>query len=108
MVSALACCLLVGTVGSAGAADTGPDQTGTVARVADPIAGQYIVTLHTADPAAVEAQAAELSRGHHGRVLDVYPESLHGFAVPDNPTDDEAAAARHWQALTDLYGAALA
>ncbi|HEX4246964.1 MAG TPA: dienelactone hydrolase family protein [Pseudonocardia sp.] len=33
--------------------------------------------------------------------------AAHGFAVPDNPTYDRAAAERHWTALTDLYGAAL-
>jgi carboxymethylenebutenolidase len=38
--------------------------------------------------------------------LVTYP-AAHGFAVPDNPTYDEAAAARHWQALEDLYGSAL-
>jgi hypothetical protein len=28
--------------------------------------------------------------------------------VPDNPTFDEAAATRHWEALEELYGSALA
>ena len=28
----------------------------------------------------------------------------HGFAVPDNPTYDADADARHWAALTQLYG----
>jgi carboxymethylenebutenolidase len=34
--------------------------------------------------------------------IDVYP-AAHGFAVPDNPTYDAAAAERHWAALADLY-----
>ena len=38
--------------------------------------------------------------------LVTYP-AAHGFAVPDNPTYDERAAARHWQALEDLYGSTL-
>jgi carboxymethylenebutenolidase len=38
--------------------------------------------------------------------LVTYP-AAHGFAVPDNPTYDEAAEARHWQALEELYGSAL-
>jgi carboxymethylenebutenolidase len=38
--------------------------------------------------------------------LLTYP-ALHGFAVPDNPTYDEAAATRHWQALESLYASAL-
>ena len=36
-----------------------------------------------------------------------YP-AAHGFAVPDNPTYDEAAATRHWQAMEALYASALA
>jgi carboxymethylenebutenolidase len=39
--------------------------------------------------------------------LVTYP-AAHGFAVPDNPTHDAAAEARHWQALEELYGSALA
>jgi carboxymethylenebutenolidase len=34
--------------------------------------------------------------------LVTYP-AAHGFAVPDNPTYDEAAAQRHWTAMADLY-----
>lgn len=39
--------------------------------------------------------------------LVTYP-AAHGFAVPDNPTYDEAAADRHWKALEDLYSSTLA
>jgi carboxymethylenebutenolidase len=39
-------------------------------------------------------------------VLVTYP-AAHGFAVPDNPTYDEDAAERHWQALEELYSSAL-
>src|SRR5690349_24263349 len=39
--------------------------------------------------------------------LEIYP-ARHGFAVPDNPTYDEAAQARHWDALARLYRAKLA
>lgn len=38
--------------------------------------------------------------------LEIYP-AHHGFAVPDNPTYDQAAEARHWDALSNLYGSAL-
>ena len=38
--------------------------------------------------------------------LITYP-AAHGFAVPDNPPYDEAAAARHWQALEELYASTL-
>lgn len=39
-------------------------------------------------------------------MIETYP-AHHGFAVPDNDTFDEAASERHWQAMTDLYAAAL-
>ncbi len=38
--------------------------------------------------------------------VEFYP-AKHGFAVPDNPTYDEAAEDRHWKALEELYGSAL-
>lgn len=38
--------------------------------------------------------------------IEFYP-ARHGFAVPDNPTYDEAAQARHWDALARLYQARL-
>ncbi|HEX4833591.1 MAG TPA: dienelactone hydrolase family protein [Trebonia sp.] len=38
--------------------------------------------------------------------VEFYP-AHHGFAVPDNPTYDEAAATRHYAALAALYGSAL-
>jgi carboxymethylenebutenolidase len=38
--------------------------------------------------------------------VETYP-AAHGFAVPDNPTYDPAADARHWAALTTLYAATL-
>ena len=39
--------------------------------------------------------------------MATYP-AAHGFAVPDNPTYDEAAAQRHWAAMADLYAENLA
>ena len=41
-----------------------------------------------------------------GHTLEFYP-ARHGFAVPDNPTYDAAANARHWEALHQLYQAHL-
>ena len=35
-------------------------------------------------------------------------QALHGYAVPDNPTFDEAAAERHWAAMQELFSSALA
>lgn len=53
-----------------------------------------------------ERMSKALSNAGVAHTLVTYP-ALHGFAVPDNPTYDETAAARHWQALEDLYGSAL-
>ncbi len=39
--------------------------------------------------------------------IETYP-AHHGFAVPDNPTYDQAAAERHWQAMENLFGSVLA
>jgi carboxymethylenebutenolidase len=38
--------------------------------------------------------------------LEFYP-ARHGFAVPDNPTYDAEADARHWEALRQVYRAHL-
>jgi carboxymethylenebutenolidase len=40
-------------------------------------------------------------------MVEFYPAG-HGFAVPDNPPYDKAAADRHWTALERLFGASLA
>ena len=56
---------------------------------------------------AVRAAVRRADAGGVDHTLVTYP-ALHGFAVPDNPTYDEAAAARHWKALEELYGSALA
>jgi len=39
-------------------------------------------------------------------MVEFYPAG-HGFAVPDNPPYDKAAADRHWAALGRLFGASL-
>ncbi|QHF93847.1 dienelactone hydrolase [Streptomyces sp. NHF165] len=38
--------------------------------------------------------------------METYP-AAHGFAVPDNPTHDEAATERHWSALAALFATSL-
>ncbi|ORV53942.1 dienelactone hydrolase [Mycobacterium europaeum] len=38
--------------------------------------------------------------------IEWYPAG-HGFAVPDNAPYDPAAAERHWQAMTEVFGSAL-
>jgi carboxymethylenebutenolidase len=53
-----------------------------------------------------ERMSTALRDGGVDHVLVTYP-AAHGFAVPDNPTYDEAAAERHWHALEELYRSAL-
>lgn len=74
------------------------------------ITGRVIVAGAQDDASFPPEQAALLERslteGDVDHTLEIYP-AHHGFAVPDNPTYDEAAAARHWRALEELYGATL-
>jgi carboxymethylenebutenolidase len=50
-------------------------------------------------------EAALTEAGVH-HTMETYS-ALHGFAVPDNPTYDPDAAARHWRALGELLDAGL-
>jgi carboxymethylenebutenolidase len=49
---------------------------------------------------------AALTAAGVDHTVEFYP-AHHGFAVPDNPTHDTAAAARHWAALEQLYRTSL-
>jgi carboxymethylenebutenolidase len=57
-------------------------------------------------PGQAELLASALTASGVDYSLEFYP-ARHGFAVPDNPTYDAAAAARHWEALHQLYRAHL-
>jgi carboxymethylenebutenolidase len=77
-------------------------------------AGRITATVYVAgaeNDGSFTAEQAELLRtaladAGVGHTVEFYPAS-HGFAVPDNPTYDAKAAARHWDALRDLYQAHL-
>ncbi|MEY2468035.1 MAG: carboxymethylenebutenolidase [Actinomycetota bacterium] len=58
------------------------------------------------DDEQFERMSTALTDAGVDHVLVTYP-AAHGFAVRDNPTYDEAAAERHWQALEELYGSTL-
>ena len=60
----------------------------------------------TFDDAQFERLSVALTAADVDHTLVTYP-ALHGFAVPDNPTYDEGAASRHWEALKDLYASTL-
>ncbi|MCU1500957.1 MAG: hypothetical protein JWM12_311, partial [Ilumatobacteraceae bacterium] len=88
-------------------ATTAPDSPHLLA----PAMMATIYVAGAADDASFDAEQFErLSTALTDAGLDytlvTYP-AAHGFAVPDTPTYDEAAAARHWQALDDLYASAL-
>jgi carboxymethylenebutenolidase len=78
---------------------------------ADRITAEVYVAGATDDDSFTAGQA-ELLRGALADAgvdftVEFYP-AHHGFAVPDNPTYDAAADARHWDALGRLYQARLA
>lgn len=49
---------------------------------------------------------AALTQAGVEHIIEWYP-ALHGFAVADNAPYDEAAAERHWQAMSDFFGSTL-
>jgi carboxymethylenebutenolidase len=68
------------------------------------VAGAQDDDYFTADQAELLERALTSAGVSH--TLEFY-RARHGFAVPDNPTYDAQADARHWQALHDLYRAHL-
>jgi carboxymethylenebutenolidase len=74
---------------------------------ADRITATVYVAGATEDDSFTAEQAELLKRALADAGVDhtveFYP-AHHGFAVADNPTYDEQAATRHWQALERLYG----
>jgi len=75
---------------------------------ADRITATVYVAGAEDDGSFTTEQAALLEGALTGAGVDhtveFYP-ARHGFAVPDNPTYDEQADARHWAALATLYRA---
>jgi carboxymethylenebutenolidase len=77
-------------------------------------AGQISAVVYVAgaiEDGSFTAEQAELLReslekAGVAHTVEFY-DAHHGFAVPDNGTYDEAAAARHYAALASLYGANL-
>ena len=51
--------------------------------------------------------ASSLGAAHVAYQMELYPGARHGFAVPDFPIYDAAAAERHWVRLAALFGEAL-
>ena len=58
------------------------------------------------DPSFDDDQAERLSAAYRSAGVDCSIDTYgaaHGFAVPDNPTFDRAAADRHWTAMSTLF-----
>src|SRR6266704_1957390 len=68
------------------------------------VAGAQDDDSFTAEQAELLKSALTDAGADH--TVQFYP-ARHGFAVPDNPTYDPEADARHWQALRQLYRANL-
>jgi len=62
-----------------------PEDPGTITEAADPVPGQYIVTLQPEK--AVRATSAALAEEYDGEVLDLYRHSLRGFSVEMDRAD---------------------
>jgi subtilisin family serine protease len=60
---------------------TPPSTPGHVRAAAQPVPGQYIVTLKSTTSSSVPATAADLAARHGGTVFHVYEHALRGFAV---------------------------
>jgi carboxymethylenebutenolidase len=67
------------------------------------IEGTVYIAAADEDPGFTSAQQQTLSdsmdAAHIDHTLDLYRGKRHGFAVPDLPVYDEAAAERHWERL---------
>ena len=78
------------------------------------LAGSMEATVYVAgaenDPSFDDEQLERMSKALTDAKVDhtlvTYP-AAHGFAVPDNPSYDARAAARHWRALEELYSSTL-
>lgn len=92
IISAVA--VLGGLVSSADSAraETPAPEPGRIEQAAQPVAGEYVVTLDRAEVSASEAgpEARALAERHDGTVLYVYEQALRGFAV--RMSEDEARA----------------
>jgi carboxymethylenebutenolidase len=88
-------------------ADDAPDSPHLVA---GRISGRVYVGAAENDasfpPEQAERLEAALAGAGVAHTIETYA-AAHGFAVPDNPTYDVEADARHWAAMTELYAAAL-
>jgi carboxymethylenebutenolidase len=103
----------VAAVASFHAAGVVGDAPGNATAVVPHIKGKVYVAGADHDAGYTEENQAQLEEllkqaGVEHRI-EIYPEALHGFAVPDFPPNiyDEAAAERHWRETFALFDSAL-
>ena len=75
-------------------------------RLAPRMKGRVYVAGAIKDPNFDDAQKARLEQAltdaHVDHTIETY-DALHGFVPRDTPVHDEAAAARHWETLLELF-----
>jgi carboxymethylenebutenolidase len=64
-------------------------------------------TDHYAPQEMIDKLRAELARSGGNAEVEIYPGTQHGFAFPQRPVYDKAAAERHWERLFALFENAL-
>ncbi len=83
---------------------TSAPPTAAVVPAADPVPGQYLVTLDGTPKAAVSGEAEQLADRYDAGVLDVYDTALVGFSARMSPDDAQRLAADPRVALVEQDG----
>jgi carboxymethylenebutenolidase len=97
----------VGAIHAGGVVTDGPDSPHLLAdRINAMVYVAGAENDHSFTPEQAEQLGKALTAAGVTHRIETYP-AAHGFAVPDNPPYDAAAADRHWYALRDLFGGAL-
>jgi carboxymethylenebutenolidase len=60
-----------------------------------------------APPEMIEVLRADLKNMGANAEVEIYPGTHHGFAFPERPIYNKAAAERHWERLFELFSKAL-
>jgi carboxymethylenebutenolidase len=55
----------------------------------------------------IDKVRSEVEKNHVNAEVEIYPGTQHGFAFPQRPAYNKAAAERHWERLFTLFGGAL-
>ena len=86
-----ACSLLLAVLPGAAAAQMAP-ATGPIVQAAEPVPGEYIVTLSDKRTSLAPWWASTLTQAHGGEVIDVYERVVQGFSVRMTEADARSIA----------------